>query len=86
VNCPECDEGGVRTVDTRSFIHTELNFYFVVRRKVCLSCSHKYKTIEVEKPIWDTILEGYENGEREDAPERDDDEEMGLGVQDPEGT
>ena len=59
MNCPECDEGGVRTVDTRSFIHGELNFYFVVRKKVCMSCSHKYKTIEVEQPIWDTILEGY---------------------------
>lgn len=86
MNCPECDEGGVRTVDTRSFVHSELNFYFVARRKVCMSCGHKYKTIEVEQSIWNTILEGYTNADTEegnDASERDDDEEMGVAFQDP---
>lgn len=66
MNCPKCDESGVRTVDTRNFVHGELNFYFVVRRKVCLSCLHKYKTIEVEHPIWEAILEGYDKGDTDE--------------------
>jgi transcriptional regulator NrdR family protein len=57
--CPEC-QSDVKTYDTRLFRDEEHDFYFVRRKRRCLSCEHKFVTIEVEQPLFDLLCKGTE--------------------------
>jgi transcriptional regulator NrdR family protein len=55
MNCPECGAGGagvVKTVDTRSYMDGDEGFYYTERRKHCLECGNKFKTLEVGIDVW----------------------------------
>lgn len=54
MNCPECNESGVKTLDTRSYVDEEQGFYYVERKRVCNTCGYKYMTIEVDIEVWHT--------------------------------
>lgn len=59
MNCPNCDAGKdqVRTKDVREFVHEELSFPFVQRRRLCLACDHKFVTIEIQKELYEALCE-----------------------------
>jgi transcriptional regulator NrdR family protein len=52
MNCPECGAGKVKTLDTRSYVDSEEGFYYTERRRECISCGNKYKTLEVDIEVW----------------------------------
>jgi transcriptional regulator NrdR family protein len=51
--CPEC-EGEARTIDSRKYRDVSQTFDFVRRSRICRVCSHKFVTIEVTQPIWES--------------------------------
>lgn len=58
MNCPACGGRKIKTRDVRSYHDPNKNFYYVERRRLCLTCDHKFKTIELD-------IEDYENLLRE---------------------
>jgi transcriptional regulator NrdR family protein len=52
MNCPACNEGGVKTIDTRPYVDEQENFYYVERKKHCTSCGYRFKTLEVDVDVW----------------------------------
>lgn len=71
MNCTACGGKDLRTRDTRSFHDPHFNFYYAERRRECLSCGHRFKTIEVDVEVWnervdygiDTGSESQEEGD-----------------------
>ena len=68
MNCPQCEQQ-VKTYDTRKLRDEEYDFYFVRRKKRCLTCEHKFVTIEVEQPLFDLLCRDGEDDEDESTDE-----------------
>ncbi|MFJ5716551.1 hypothetical protein [Neobacillus sp. NPDC093127] len=52
--CPKCKESHLRTVNSRNVKDTKR------RRRECVSCGHRFTTIEVEEPVagyYETLLQ-----------------------------
>lgn len=51
MKCKECD-GKTETLETRTYHDKAGDFYWVQRRRRCLSCGEIFKTIEVEAMLF----------------------------------
>ena len=57
MNCAACGEKKIEVLDTRSFRDPNFDFFYVERRRKCLSCGHPFKTIEVDIEVWNERTE-----------------------------
>lgn len=51
MKCPECN-GKNRTVDSRQYRDTSMDFNWVERRTVCPECNIITKTVELPMSVW----------------------------------
>jgi len=58
MNCPECGDNNIKTKDVRSFRDPIKDFYYVERRRVCLACHHRFKTIELDINDYVKLING----------------------------
>jgi transcriptional regulator NrdR family protein len=49
--CPSCEEK-TKVLETRQFYDKNFGFYYVERRRECLSCEKRFFSIEVNRDIW----------------------------------
>lgn len=66
MNCSECGNEKIKTKEVRSF-HDPINsFYYVERRRQCLNCHHKFKTIELDLKDYARVISGESNEPEDD--------------------
>ena len=58
MKCPMCGSDNTVTVDSRS------NSDNIIRRKKCLTCNHRWSTIEIDKDQWYSALQIKEERKR----------------------
>jgi transcriptional regulator NrdR family protein len=70
MNCSDCGNQKIKTKEVRSFHDPVNNFYYVERRRQCLSCHHKFKTIELDIKDYTRVIAGESEDESEDDDEQ----------------
>jgi transcriptional regulator NrdR family protein len=58
MKCPMCGRENIKTVDSRP------DHDSIVRRKKCLTCNHRWSTIEIDKDQWYSALQIKEERKR----------------------
>jgi transcriptional regulator NrdR family protein len=66
MNCSECGNEKIKTKEVRSFHDPVNNFYYVERRRQCLNCHHKFKTIELDINDYTRVISGESNEPEDD--------------------
>lgn len=67
MNCPECGNQKIKTKEVRSYHDPVNSFYYVERRRVCLACHHKFKTIELDLLDYTRLVTGESNESEDDG-------------------
>lgn len=49
--CPSCEER-TKVLETRQFYDKDGGFYYLDRRRECLSCGERFFSLEIPRDIW----------------------------------
>ena len=49
--CPSCDER-TKVLETRQFYDKDGGFYYLDRRRECLSCGERFFSLEIPRDVW----------------------------------
>jgi len=53
--CPSCEEK-TKVLETRQFYDKNFDFYYMERRRECLSCAERFFSIEIERHVWQRYI------------------------------
>lgn len=49
--CPSCEER-TKVLETRQFYDKNGGFYYLDRRRECLSCGERFFSLEIPRDVW----------------------------------
>lgn len=49
--CPSCEEK-TKVLETRQFYDKDGKFYYLDRRRECLSCGERFFSLEIPRDVW----------------------------------
>ena len=49
--CPSCEER-TKVLETRQFYDKDGGFYYLDRRRECLSCGERFFSLEIPRDVW----------------------------------
>lgn len=49
--CPSCEER-TKVLETRQFYDKDVGFYYLDRKRECLSCNERFASLEIPYDIW----------------------------------
>lgn len=49
--CPSCEER-TKVLETRQFYDKDGEFYYLDRRRECLSCGERFFSLEIPRDVW----------------------------------